>query len=94
MAAVLAQCGDLSVARQIYNGDATSAARQQVAEFFGDWPLVYQFLERMGRQQPDYLCDVAIGPDAPRYAKYPPIRTLFDRLTRQLRQPDQPDSFE
>jgi hypothetical protein len=65
-----------------------------VAQCFGDWPLVYQFLERMGREQPDYLCDVAIGPDAPRYAKYPPIRMLFDRVTRQLRQPDQPDSLE
>lgn len=52
MAAVLARCGDPSVAREIYNGDATSPARQQVAEFFGDWPLVYQFLEQMGASNP------------------------------------------
>jgi TolB-like protein/Flp pilus assembly protein TadD len=91
MAAVLAQCGDLSVAREIYNGDPASPARQAVAEFFGDWPLLYQFLDRMGREQPDFLCDLAIGPDGARYAKYPPIRMLFDRVTRQLRQLDQAD---
>ena len=88
MAGVLARCGDLSLAREIFGGDSPPAAREQVAEFFGNWPLVYQFLERMAREQPDYLCDVAIGPDSARYAQYPPIRTLFERVSRQIRQPE------
>jgi serine/threonine-protein kinase len=88
MAGVLARCGDLSLARQTYRPEAPAAMREEVAEFFDDRPLELQFMERIVREQPDYARSFSIGPDGPKYARYPPIRALFDTLDRRIAQPE------
>lgn len=88
MAGVLARCGDMSLVRELYRPDSPVEAREQVAEYFDDWPLALQFVEHMQRTQPAFLSQFMIGPDGAHYSQYPPIRALFERTARRVQEPE------
>lgn len=88
LAGDLARCGDLSMARDLYKPDAPEAARLEVAQFFGDRELELRFIERLEREQPAFLSEFVLGPDAPHFAAYPPTRAVFDRVRRRVLEPE------
>jgi len=88
LACALARCGEMGPAEVMYKTNVPQGSREVVAEFLNDWEAVHQYMERLSREQPGFARSVSIGPDGDRLAKYGPIREVFERMDRKIRQPE------
>ncbi|MBS1828889.1 MAG: tetratricopeptide repeat protein [Acidobacteria bacterium] len=88
LACALARCGEMGPAKAMYKTNVPEGSREMVAEFLNDWPAVYAYMDRLSREQPGFARSVSIGPDGERFAQYGPIREVFERMERKIRQPE------